>query len=64
MSECQSHWSVAQDWSCIHALAGGWVLVTDLCPVCTNVLMDALNERAPGAPLPWHRNYMERANAD
>lgn len=45
--------------SCIQALAAGWILLGDLCPVCTHVLMRALDRSVPD--LPWHQEYLDRA---
>lgn len=47
--------------SCIEALADGWILPSDLCPVCTRAFMTALDSIA--GPLVWHRAYTERADS-
>jgi len=45
--------------SCIQALAGGWILTGDLCPVCTRTFMSALGAAVPY--LDWCEAYRERA---
>lgn len=45
--------------SCIQALALGWILVGDLCPVCTQTFMRALGAVVPN--LEWHQDYRDRA---
>jgi hypothetical protein len=44
--------------SCIEQLSEGWILVTDLCPVCTTTFMNALN--AAVGQLRWHPDYQRR----
>lgn len=44
--------------SCIQALAAGWILVSDLCPVCMRAFMSALDGIA--GPLEWHQGYRDR----
>lgn len=56
--ECQrALWSV----TCIAALADGWINAPDLCPVCTQAFMAALDGIA--GPLKWHENYLKRAES-
>jgi len=50
----------AERRSCLDRLARGWLLVQDLCPQCTALLMYAL-ELAVGEDLDWHDGFMERA---
>jgi hypothetical protein len=45
--------------TCIHALAAGWILADDLCPVCTQTFMAALDVSVPG--LVWHPTFRDRA---
>lgn len=45
--------------SCVQALASGWILTDDLCPVCTGVFMRALSA-AVSVDLEWHRSYRDR----
>ena len=45
--------------TCIQALALGWILIGDLCPVCTHVFMRALDRSIPD--LSWHQDYLDRA---
>lgn len=47
--------------ACLEYLADGWITPADLCPACTRAFMAALDGIA--GPLPWHRDYRERAAA-
>lgn len=57
-NECMSRRPGAGD--CLEALAGGWILASDLCPACTRAFIGALEERV-GHALVWHPNYVRRA---
>jgi len=57
--DCQT---VRGSWgSCIQALAAGWVLAGDLCPVCTQTFMRAIGAVVPN--LDWHPMYRDRATS-
>lgn len=58
VEQCTAHWQ-RSGGSCLHALAGGWIGATDLCPVCTRRFMAALDNAVPD--LDWHENYRRRA---
>jgi hypothetical protein len=47
--------------TCLHDLAAGLVLPSDLCPACTTRWMVGL-EWVAGQPLEWHARYITQSN--
>lgn len=45
--------------TCLEQLAAGWILPTDLCPVCTAAFITALDGVA--GSMVWHPNFRARS---
>jgi hypothetical protein len=54
--------AATQGRTCLQSLAAGWINPPDLCPLCTRLLMMALEwVTSQREPLTWHQAYQERA---